>query len=91
MREIPLKEAREQLGNLIMETKRTHEPTVITRYGKSEAVIVDFEEWQDLEAMRDAADLAIVQERMNDGQPRIPLDEVLRNLGISSEVIDNSA
>lgn len=78
MREIPLKDARDQLGSIVQDVQRSHEPTVITRYGRSEAVIIDFEEWQELEAIRDAADMAIVRERMASGEKPVPLDEALR-------------
>ena len=82
MREIPLKDARDQLGQLVQDVQRTHEPVVITRYGKPEAVILDFEEWQELDALRDAADVAVVRERRADGSPRVPLSEALKQLGI---------
>ncbi|HEX6499758.1 MAG TPA: type II toxin-antitoxin system Phd/YefM family antitoxin [Micromonosporaceae bacterium] len=81
MAEFPLKEAREQLGSIVLDVQRTHEPAIITRYGRPEAVIVDFSEWQELEALRDAADLAVVRERMADGQETVPLDDVLRESG----------
>ncbi|HEU4423527.1 MAG TPA: type II toxin-antitoxin system Phd/YefM family antitoxin [Pilimelia sp.] len=61
--------------------RRTREPAIITRYGQPEAVIIDFEEWQHLEALRDVADLAVVRERMADGQQAVPLDEALRDAG----------
>jgi prevent-host-death family protein len=81
MSEYPLKDARDQLGSIVLEVGRTHEPAIITRYGEPEAVIINFEDWQELEALRDAADLAHVRERMADGQATIPLGDALRDLG----------
>ncbi|WP_018347593.1 type II toxin-antitoxin system Phd/YefM family antitoxin [Longispora albida] len=80
MTEFPLKDARDQLGSIVLDVQRTREPAVITRYGHPEAVIIGFEDWQELEALRDAADMALVRERMADGQKPIPLDEALRQL-----------
>jgi prevent-host-death family protein len=81
MVEYPLKDARDQLGSIVLDVCRTREPAVITRYGQPQAVILDFEEWQHLEALRDAADLTVVRERMADGQRLVPLDEILRDAG----------
>jgi prevent-host-death family protein len=81
MVEYPLKDARDQLGSIVLDVQRTREPAIITRYGHPEAVIVDFEEWQHLEALRDAADLAVVRQRIADGQRAVPLDEAMRDAG----------
>jgi antitoxin Phd len=83
MVDYPLKEARAQLGSIVLDVRRTREPAIITRYGQPEAVIIDFEEWQHLEALRDVADLAVVRERMADGRPTVPLDEAVRDLGVA--------
>ncbi len=45
MREIQLREAKATLSSVIDEAKRG-EPSVITRHGKPEAVVIGFEEWQ---------------------------------------------
>ncbi len=81
MTEYPLKDARDRLGSIVLDVGRTREPAIITRYGEPQAVIVDFDEWQALEALRDAADLAVVRERMADGQVPVPLDDALREFG----------
>jgi prevent-host-death family protein len=47
MREIQLKDAKASLSSLI-DYARRGEPSIITRYGKPEAVIVGFEEWKRL-------------------------------------------
>ncbi|WP_285792302.1 type II toxin-antitoxin system Phd/YefM family antitoxin [Micromonospora sp. NBRC 101691] len=80
MTEYPLKDARDQLGSIVLDVRRTREPAIITRYGQPEAVIVDFDEWQELEALRDAADLAVVRARVADGQQPVALDDALRDL-----------
>ena len=60
MRKITLQEASDRLGNIVMDAKRSHEPTVITQYGQSEAVIIDFREWQRLSALGEKTTLAAV-------------------------------
>jgi prevent-host-death family protein len=47
MREIPLREAKATLSAVVDEAARG-EPSIITRHGKPEAVVVSFEEWKRL-------------------------------------------
>jgi prevent-host-death family protein len=47
MREIRLKDAKASLSLLVDDATRG-EPSIVTRYGKPEAVIVGFEEWERL-------------------------------------------
>lgn len=47
MKEVQLRHAKATLSAVIDEAKRG-EPSVITRHGKPEAVVVGFEEWQRL-------------------------------------------
>jgi antitoxin Phd len=47
MREIQLKDAKASLSALVDDATRG-EPSIITRHGKPEAVVVGFEEWQRL-------------------------------------------
>jgi prevent-host-death family protein len=81
MTELSLAEARDNLGNIVAEVRRTREPVTITRYGRAEVVIVDIEDWHASEALRDEADLATVRERMRAALPPVPLDEVVGEPG----------
>lgn len=83
MTDYSLRGARNRLGSIVLDVQQTREPAVITRYGHPEVVIVSFEEWQELEALRDAADLATVRERTADGQTPVSLDEALRDLDVA--------
>ena len=47
MRKIPLRDARASLSSLVDDATRG-KPSIITRHGKPEAVIVGFEEWDRL-------------------------------------------
>jgi antitoxin Phd len=47
MREIQLKNAKATLSSVVDDAKRG-EPSIITRHGKAEAVIVGFEDWERL-------------------------------------------
>jgi antitoxin Phd len=47
MREIQLKDARASLSSLV-DDALPGEPSIITRHGKREAVVVGFEEWERL-------------------------------------------
>jgi prevent-host-death family protein len=47
MREVQLKDAKASLSSLVDDATRG-EPSIITRHGKPEAVVVGFEEWERL-------------------------------------------
>ena len=47
MREIQLKDAKTSLSSLVDDATRG-QPSIITRHGKPEAVVVGFEEWERL-------------------------------------------
>lgn len=78
MSEYALKDARDQLGEIAAQVHRTREPAVITRYGRPEVVVVDIEEWQEIEAARDAADARYIAERIAADEPPVPIEEVIR-------------
>ena len=44
----PVSEFRANTSNLIKETKKHHRPTLLTEYGKSSAVIVGSDDYQEL-------------------------------------------
>lgn len=77
MTSFPLRDARDQLGQIVDSVRGTQEPAIITRYGQPAAVIVDIDEWRHLEALRDAADAAYIRDRVAAQEPSVPLDEVV--------------
>lgn len=51
MREVQLRDAKAGLSALVTEA-RDGTPSVITRHGRPEAVVIGFEEWQRLSALQ---------------------------------------
>ena len=74
--EEPIRVVRSHLSDVINRVRT--EPTIVTRHGKRVAAIVSvdllerFEELEELELSR------IIDERMADPRPGIPLEEVMR-------------
>lgn len=58
MKEIQLKEAKAKLS-AVVDQAVAGEPTVITRHGRKEAVLVSFEEWERISRVPDFADLLL--------------------------------
>ena len=56
MREIQLKDAKANLSAVVDDALRG-EPSLITRHGKPQAVVISFEEWQKLAAVPSFAQL----------------------------------
>ncbi len=56
MREIQLKDAKANLSAVVDDALRG-EPSLITRHGKPQAVVIGFEEWQKLAAVPSFAQL----------------------------------
>ena len=77
---LPVREVRENLSRLLDEAKDTHEPVMITRYGRPAGYLIGYEilnrllerleELEDIRAMREAE----AEWRARGGQP---LEEVL--------------
>lgn len=84
--EVPITEARDQLGRIIEQASR--EPVYFTRRGRRQAVVLSAEEYERLvEAAEDAADLAAADEviaRIDAGEePTIPWAQVKADLGLT--------
>jgi len=58
MKEIQLKDAKATLS-AVVDQAVAGEPTVITRHGRKEVVLVSFEEWQRVSRVPDFADLLL--------------------------------
>lgn len=58
MREIQLKDAKATLS-AVLDRAAAGEPSVITRHGKPEAVLVSFDEWQRVSKVPTFADLLL--------------------------------
>lgn len=58
MREMQLKDAKATLS-AVVDQAVAGEPTVITRHGRKEAVLVSFEEWVRISRVPDFADLLL--------------------------------
>lgn len=82
MSEVPadsesIREVRDHLADVVERAEREDAPTVITRRGKEVAAVVSidtlrqFQHWEEEELNR------IVDERMADDKPGVPLEEVV--------------
>lgn len=59
MKELQLRDAKATLS-AVVDQAVAGEPTVITRHGRKEAVLLSFEEWQRISRVPDFADLLLV-------------------------------
>lgn len=58
MQEVQLREAKAQLSAVI-NNAQNGQPSIITRHGKREAVVISFEEWQRLSSVPSFAQMLI--------------------------------
>lgn len=63
METYPLVEARNQLGQLVGRVRHGQEHILITEYGKPAAALIPISELEELERLRDEADIAEAQAR----------------------------
>lgn len=73
------REVRDRLAQVI-DTARAGAPTVITNRGRRVAAVVPVELLDEYERLAEAADLAILRERLarvDAGEPTVPLSEVI--------------
>ncbi|MEV0217959.1 type II toxin-antitoxin system prevent-host-death family antitoxin [Streptomyces sp. NPDC050704] len=63
METYPLVEARNQLGQLVGRVRHGGEHILISEYGKPAAALVPIEELEELERLRDEADIALARAR----------------------------
>jgi len=55
---------------------------VLTRRGRPVAALIPIEELREIEAAEDAADIVAARAALADPAPRIPHDELMRELGM---------
>lgn len=84
MSELPISEAREHLGEIVSRAEHAQERTILTRRGKPVAVLISIEDFRELQAAEDEADLAAAREALADASPRIPHADVLTRYGIET-------
>jgi len=82
MSELPISEARERLSEVVSRAEYAHEYTVLTRHGKPVAVVISIDDFRELQAAEDEADLAAARQALANPEPRIPHREILAELGI---------
>jgi prevent-host-death family protein len=73
------RQVRDRLADVV-ENAREGEPTVITNRGRRVAAVVPVEMLEEYERLAEAADLAIIRERLarvDAGEPTVPLGEVM--------------
>lgn len=71
MKELQLKDAKATLS-AVVDRAVAGEPTVITRHGRKEAVLVSFEEWERISAVPGFADLLLAFPGAPDDIPERP-------------------
>lgn len=82
MKEYSVSDARQDLPSLIDKTKK--EPIVINRHGKSEAVLISIEQFEEfVQAVEELEDIAAAEEAMRDPGPNIPWEKVKKDLGLN--------
>ncbi|NYI06372.1 type II toxin-antitoxin system Phd/YefM family antitoxin [Allostreptomyces psammosilenae] len=81
MSEMPvetIREIRAHLADVVDRAERADQPTVITRRGKEVAAVVPIELLRQYQRWEEREIIRIVEERMADRSPGIPLEDVLR-------------
>lgn len=63
-----LREFRDGAGRVLEVVERTHGPVIIMKYERPVAVLVDIDEWDELEAFRDRKDSAAITRSRAEGQ-----------------------
>jgi prevent-host-death family protein len=61
--EMKITDARSHLADIVRDASMRDEPTVITQNGRPAAVVIGFDEWKELAALRDARIVARIRAR----------------------------
>ncbi|MEV1114366.1 type II toxin-antitoxin system Phd/YefM family antitoxin [Actinosynnema sp. NPDC049800] len=83
MREMPISEARDHLGDLVSRVEHAAERAVLTRHGKPVAAVISMDDLHRLEAAEDEADLAAARAALASAGPRVPHHEVLAEFDLA--------
>ena len=85
---LPSAEARERFDELLKRAVKGKERVILTRGGKAVAALVPIEDVEFLKAVEDWLDADEFRRAMEEleggGEPAIPLEEVIRKLGIKA-------
>jgi prevent-host-death family protein len=81
MKEMPMSKVRENLSEVVDDTRRSGEPLYLTKHGKPVAVLVDYELFEGVvERLEDYMDREALAE--SEGEIGIPWEQVKRELGL---------
>ncbi|SDY54586.1 type II toxin-antitoxin system prevent-host-death family antitoxin [Herbiconiux ginsengi] len=82
MRYIPASDARQRWAETLDGARR--EPVTITQHGRGTVMILDVEVGERaLAALEDAEDVAAAQAALVEDEPRVSLEEIAKELGIT--------
>ena len=85
---LPCSDARDRFDELLKRAVKDKDRVVLTRRGRPVAALVPIEDLEFLEAIEDQLDVEefrrAKEEFERSGEPAIPLDEVVRRLGIKA-------
>lgn len=78
--QFPLPEAREHLNELVARAQHDHERVVLTENGEPAAVLISFEELDELQRAQDAADITLCEAIKARNEPGVPHEEFMAAL-----------
>jgi len=78
---VKITDARSRLADIVRDASMLNEPTVITQNGRPAAVVIGFDEWKELAAIRDARIVARIRERAHTAE-FVSHEDVLREADI---------
>ena len=85
---LPRSDARDRFDELLRRAVKGKDPVLLTRRGRPVAALVPIEDLEFLEAIEDQLDAEEFRRAKEaferSGEPAIPLDEVVRKLGIKA-------
>ncbi len=84
---ITLREFRDGAGRVLDAVERTGKPVIITKYERPVAVLVGIDEWEEIEALRDRRDSAVIARSRAEGQ-FVPLSAALESLGVDPREVE---
>lgn len=79
--EMKITDARSHLADIVRDASMLDEPTVITQNGRPAAVVIGFDEWKELAAVRDAQIVARIRERAKTAE-FVSHEDVLREANV---------
>ena len=91
---VSAQEARVQLSDMINRAIYSHQPSLITRQGKSAAVLISFKEWQAFQQWQQTSSISSVDPMPDPGELYPPVnlqqDQVAVDLAITTDQVNDS-